>query len=173
MTNEETQSIMNTTFSGLAFFCRDVDLSESLISKYQQGQILMEHGFTDMSHKIGGMVKNCRYLIASSNWQDLSKFSPKPELGHVVIQSGAFFKVLDIQNVNGKTQLLLLNIPQEGVEIFSNSTIEVENQIIEKGIEIFNNSIATEPEAELQSKDWIERTSFPLGMTQEGDFFMK
>lgn len=172
MTNEEIQSIMNATFAGLAMFCRDLDLDENLISKYKPNQILMERGFTDSSHRIGGLVKNCRYLIASSKGKDLSIFSPNPELGHILIQSGAFFKVLDIQKENGKTQILLLNIPQEGVQVFGSSKINIEDQVIEKGIEAFREGISSVPITELQSKDWIDRTSLPIGMNQEGVFFL-
>lgn len=172
MTTEELQSIMNSTFGGLAIFCRDLDLDESLIAKYQPNQILQERGFTDVTHKIGGFGKNCRYLVASSKGKDLSMFSQNPELGHIVIQSGAFFKVLDIQQEDGKTQILLLNIPQEGVSIFGTSKINLEDQIVEKGIEVFKKHIASDPLKELQSKDWVERTSFPIGMNQEGVFFM-
>ena len=112
MTNEEIQGIMNSTFGGLTIFCRDAELDESLISKYQPNQIIMERGFTDVSHKIGGISKNCRFLVASSKGKDLSMFSPNPEFGHITIHSKAFFKVLDIQKENGKTQILLLNIPE-------------------------------------------------------------
>lgn len=171
MTNEEIQSIMSSTFGGLAIFCRDLDLDENLVSKYQPNQILMERGFTDVSHKIGGMAKNCRYLIASSKGKDLSMFSQNPEFGHIIIQSGAFFKVLDIQKENGKTQILLLNIPPEGVPIFATSKINIEDQIIEKGKELFKKSIESEPLPALQANDWVERTSFPIGMNQEGVFF--
>ncbi|OJJ17017.1 hypothetical protein BKI52_30330 [marine bacterium AO1-C] len=172
MTNEEIQEIMNATFSGLAIFCRDLTLNENLVSKYEPNQILVERGFTDLTYKIGGMTTNCRYLVASSQGKDLSMLSPNPEFGHIVIQSGAFFKVLDIQKENGKTQILLLNIPPEGVNIFASSKINIEDQIIEKGIEVFKQSIASEALPELQAKDWVERTSFPIGMTEEGVFFM-
>ncbi|MCB0669379.1 MAG: hypothetical protein KDC80_26325 [Saprospiraceae bacterium] len=172
MTNEAIQAIMNATFSGLAIFCRDLDLEESLIAKYQPNQILMERGFTDLSYKIGGMVKNCRFLIASAKGRDISMLSQNPELGHILLQSGAFFKVLDIQKENGKTQILLLNIPQEGVPIFATSKINIEDQIIEKGIEIFKKGIESEPIPMLQTKDWVDRTAFPIGMNREGVFFM-
>ncbi|WP_367392554.1 hypothetical protein [Lewinella sp. LCG006] len=172
MTNEEIQSVMNSTFGGLAIFCRDLELDESLISKYQPNQILMEIGFTDVTHKVGGLAKNCRYLVASSKGKDLSMFSQNPEFGHIVIPSGAFFKVLDIHKEKGKTQILLLNIPKEGIPIFANSKINIEDQVIEKGKEIFKRTISSKPLQELQSKDWIERTSFPIGMSQEGDFFL-
>jgi hypothetical protein len=173
MTNEEIQSIMNTTFGNLVFFCRDLDLDEKHISQYQAGQIIEEKAFADVSYKIGGMVKNCRYLIASSNWRDLSKVNPNSELGHAVIQSGTLFKVLVIHKESGKTQILLLNIPKEGVEVFYNSKIDLENSIIEKGSEIFSKNLTTAPLDELQSDDWIERTSFPLGMNHKGDLFMQ
>lgn len=172
MTNEEIQAIMNSTFAGLAFFCRDLELDEDLISKYKPNQIIMERGLTDLSHKIGGISKNCRYLVASSSGKDLSMFSPTPENGHIVIQSGAFYKVLDIQNENGKTQILLLNIPEEGVPIFESSKINIEEQVIEKGIEVFKRIIESEPLSELQTKDWVDRTSFPIGMNEEGVFFL-
>lgn len=172
MTNEEIQSVMNSTFGGLAIFCRDLELDENLISKYQLDQILMERGFTDVTHKVGGLAMNCRYLVASSKGKDLSMFSQNPEFGHIVIQSGAFFKVLDILKENGKTQILLLNIPKEGVPIFASSKINIEEQVIEKGMEIFKRTIASEPLQELQSKHWVERTSFPIGMSQDGDFFL-
>ncbi len=172
MTNEEIQAIMNSTFGGLSIFCRDLDLDENLSSKYKPNQILMEKGLTDVSYKIGGFGKNCRYLVASSKGKDLSMFSQNPGLGHIVIPSGAFFKVLDIQKEHGKTQILLLNIPKEGVSIFGKSKINIEDKIIAKGIEIFKKSIVSNPIEELQSKDWIDRTSFPIGMSQEGIFFM-
>ena len=172
MTNEEIQGIMNSTFGGLAIFCRDAELDEILISKYQPNQIIMERGFTDVSHKIGGISKNCRYLIASSKGKDLSMFSPNPEFGHITIHSKAFFKVLDIQKENGKTQILLLNIPEEAVPIFSKSKINIEDKVIERAIEIFNEHISSKPLKELQAKEWIERTSYPLGMNQKGDFFL-
>jgi hypothetical protein len=172
MTKEELQSIMNATFGRLSMFCRDLELDESLIAKYRPNQIIMERGFTDLSSKVGGMGTNCRYLVASSSGRDLSMFSQQPELGHIVIQSSAFYKVLHIHKENGKTQILLLHIPKEGVPIFSKSKINLEDQIIEKGIEVFNRTLHAKPVAALQSKDWLERTSFPLGMTQEGVLFL-
>lgn len=172
MTNEEIQALMNSTFSGLAIFCRDLDLEEHLVSKYQPHQIIMERGFTDVSHKIGGMTKNCRYLVASSQGRDLPMFSQNPELGHIMIQSGAFYKVLDIQKQNGKTQILLLNIPKEGVAIFGRSRINLEDQIVEKGLEIFRKTLTSDPVEALQTQEWIHRTSLPLGMDNEGVFFL-
>ena len=79
---------------------------------------------------------------------------------------------MNIQKGNGKTQILLLNIPAEGVPIFGNSKINIEDKVIETGIEIFKENIDAKPLHELQSEDWIERTSFPIGMNEAGIFFL-
>ena len=108
MNNTEIEEIYKQTFSGLTLFYRDTTLSEGLISKYQIGQILTERGFTDMTYKDGGLVTNCRYLIASANAKDLSAFNPdSKQFGHVLLTSNAFFKVLDIYKIGNKTQIFL------------------------------------------------------------------
>ena len=173
MANEEIQAIVNETFAGVTFFCRDTSLSEELIGKYETNQLLLERGFTDVSYKVGGMGQNCRYLIASSKGKDMSVFSPNPEYGHIVIASGAYYKVLDIQQINGKTQILLLNIPPQGLQLFASTKFNIETQIIAKGLESFQRSIATEPLPELQAKGWVKRTAFPVGMNESGDFFLQ
>ncbi len=173
MENKQIEAIINATFPGLMFFCRDLDLDEQLIAKYKPDQILMERGFTDMSQKLGGLAKNCRYLIASANAKNAGLFNPDAaEFGHAMLQSNSFFKVLDIQKQNGKTQILLLHIPEEGVELFVRSKISVEEEIIEKGIASFQDNVGADPVAELQAPDWLKRTSPPIGMNDEGVFFM-
>jgi len=172
MKQEDIEAVMNSTFSGLALFCRDLELTAPLIEKYQLNQIIMERGFTDLTHRIGGQATNFRYLVASSNAKDISALSQNPEFGHIMLQSGAYFKVLDIQKEGDKTQVLLLHIPEEGVDIFRQAKVNIEDQVVEKGVEIFKEHLLKEPIKDLQSNDWIERTSFPLGMNSDGVFFL-
>jgi len=172
MNNTEIEEIYNQTFSGLALFYRDTTLSEDLISKYQIGQILTERGFTDMTYKDGGLATNCRYLIASSNARDLSAFNPdSKQFGHVLLTSNAFFKVLDIYKIGNKTQIFLLEIPAKAVDFFANVTSNMENDITKKAREGFNTKINSEPIPELQTQDWKDRTEFPIGMNEKGEFF--
>lgn len=174
MENSKLEEIFNKTFSGLALFYRDTNLADHLISKYYVGQILNERGFTDMSYKGGGFSTNFRYLIASSQGRDLSALNPdSAELGHIILQSNAYFKVLDITQQNGITQVLLLEIPEEGVEIFSKTTTNIEEDIIEKAKENFENHLKAEPVKSLQTEDWKQRVSFPLGMSSKGELFYK
>lgn len=172
MENKQIEEIYNQTFGGLTLFYRDTSLSENLISKYSVGQILTERGFTDMSYKGGGLATNFRYLIASANAKDLSAFNPdSAKFGHVLLSSNAYFKVLDIYKIGSKTQVFLLEIPVTAVDFFASATSNIEEDITKKARESFDTKINSEPIAELQTKEWRERTEFPIGMNDKGEFF--
>lgn len=176
MNNTEIEEIYNQTFSGLTLFYRDTTLSESLMSKYQIGQILTEPGFTDMTTMGGGLVTNCRYLIASTHAKDLSAFNQDAkQFGHVllpsnILTSNAFLKVLDIYKIGNKTQIFLLEIPATAVDFFAKVTSTIENDITKKAREGFDTKINAEPIPELQTQDWKERTESPIGMNENGEF---
>ncbi len=172
MDNKQIEEIFNQTFPGLALLYRDVELSIDLVSKYKVGQIVHERGFTDTSKFGGGPTTNLRYLIASAYGRDLSMFDPKAaKFGLILISSGAYFKVLDVYEKNGKTQILLLNIPETGIELFSSTTTNVEHQVIEKARQNFDEKISAEPITALSTDEWKERTQFPIGMDDKGQFF--
>lgn len=172
MDNKQIEEIYNQTFSGLTLFYRDTVLAENLISKYRIGQILNERGFTDMSYKGGGLETNFRYLIASANAKDLSAFNPiSKQFGLVILSSNSFFKVLDVYKVADKTQVFLLQIPETAVDFFASSTSNIEEDIVKKARESFDTKIKLKPIAELQTKEWRERTEFPIGMNDKGELF--
>ena len=172
MENEYIEEIYNQTFGGLTLLYRDTTLSDNLSSKYKVGQILKELGFTDMSFKGGGLATNFRYLIASANGKDVSALSENSAtFGHVLLKSNAFFKVLDIYKIGEKTQVFLLEIPETAIDFFASATSNIEIDIIKKSRMSFETKINTEPIPELQTQEWKERTVFPIGMNDIGDFF--
>ncbi|WPO79855.1 hypothetical protein [Flavobacterium sp. KACC 22761] len=172
MKNARLKAIYNETFSGLKLFYRDTNLSEHLISNYKIGQIIQEKGFTDMTSLGGGLSGNFRYLIASSHPKDLSKFNPDSgKIGHFLLDSIAYFKVLDIYKIGDKTQVFLLNIPDNSLTLFKNSSSNLEEEITEKARKKFSSKIDSELIPELQTEDWKERTKSPLGMNDNGELF--
>ena len=172
MDNLKIEEIFNQTFPGLSLLYRDVELSNDLISKYKVGQIIHERGFTDTSKFGGGPTRKLRYLIASAYGRDLSMFDPNAaKFGLILISSGAYFKVLDVYEKDGKTQILLLNIPETGIELFSSTTTNIEQQVIEEGRQSFDEKINAEPIMTLSTDEWKERTQFPIGMDDKGIFF--
>jgi hypothetical protein len=172
MENKRIKDILDETFSDLKLFYRDTNLSDDLISKYRIGQIVKEKGFTDMTFLGGGLSGNCRYLIASSDARDLSKFNPgSVKNGHALLDDNSFFKVLDIQKIDKKTQILLLNIPGNSLPLFKNSSSNLEEEITEKAKQKFISKINSDLIPELQTEDWKERTKSPIGMSDNGEFF--
>ncbi len=172
MKNARLKAIYNETFSGLKLFYRDTDLSDHLILNYKIGQIIQERGFTDMSSLGGGLSGNIRYLIASAHPKDLSKFNPdSAKLGHFLLDTIAYFKVLDIQKIENKTQVFLLNIPDNSISLFKNSSSNLEEEITEKAKQKFISKINSALIPQLQTEEWKERTKSPLGMSDAGEFF--
>jgi len=172
MKNTRLKAIYNETFSGLKLFYRDTDLPDNIISNYKIGQIIQEKGFTDMSSMGGGLSGNIRYLIASAHPKDLSKFNPdSAKIGHFLLDTIAYFKVLDIQKIENKTQVFLLNIPDNSISLFKNSSSNLEEEIIEKARKKFKDKIHSPLVTALQTADWRERTKSPLGMNDTGELF--
>lgn len=172
MKNARLKAIYNETFSGLKLFYRDTNLSENLILNYTIGQIIQEKGFTDMSSIGGGLSGNLRYLIASAHPKDLSKFNPdSAKIGHFLLDSIAYFKVLDVQKIDNKTQIFLLNIPDNSISLFKNSTSNLEEEIIEKARKKFKDKINLPLIPELQTENWKEKTKTPLGISYNGELF--
>ncbi|MDP9954530.1 hypothetical protein J2X97_000167 [Epilithonimonas hungarica] len=174
MENSQIERLFNQTFSGLTLFYRDTNLDETLFTKYVAGQILQERGFIDMSFKGGGLTTNIRYLIASTNGKDVSSLvSESKNFGHTMLKPNSFFKVLDIYKIENKTQILLLEIPEIGINLFKSSISNIEEQVIEKARESFESKIKMEPIPELQEADWKQKTEFPIGMNDKGEFFFQ
>lgn len=172
MKNARLKAIYNEPFSGLKLFYRDTNLTEDIISNYKIGQIIQEKGFTDMSSISGGLDGNLRYLIASAHPKDLSKFNPdSAKNGHFLLDSIAYFKVLDIYKIENKTQIFLLNIPDNSLTLLKNSTSNLEEEIIEKARKKFNDKINLPLVPELQTENWKQRTKSPIGIDENGKLF--
>lgn len=172
MKNARLKAIYNETFSDLKLFYRDTNLPDNLIANYRVGQIIQEKGFTDMTSMGGGLSGNLRYLIASAHPKNLSKFNPdSAKIGHYLLDSIAYFKVLDIYKIGDKTQVFLLNIPDNSISLFKNSSSNLEEQITEKARKKFSSKNNAELIPELQTENWKERTKSPIGMDDNGILF--
>ena len=162
--------VIETTFENASRYVRDVNLKPELADKYEIGQIIHERGFVDASNRIGGMVTTHRYLILSSYMADFSRFESGTNWGLHTANRGSNFKVVDIYTIGDKTQILLLQLPEGFERVFENRT-DVEEEFIEMERENFENDLKKEVIGDLTSDVWLERCEFPLGMSDEGEFF--
>lgn len=163
----------NETFSGLTMFYRDCELKKNLISRYEIDQIIMERGFTDVSSFAEGLEKNLRYAIASNKALNMGQINPDvAKFGFNLISAPSYYKVLDIYKIGEQTQILLLHFEEKFLEIFKSTKTNIEEKVVGMGKASFDKKIQMKPSEILNGKEWTERTQFPIGMTDKGDFFL-
>ena len=162
--------VVESTLVGSSRYVRDANLSEEIAGKYRAGQIITEKAFVDASNRIGGMATTHRYLILSGFMGDLSAFEKDTNWGIHTANHGSRFKVLDVFTVDGKTQILLLHLPDGFEEVFSNET-DIEREFVERERENFINDLKQDIIKDLADEIWLDRCSFPLGRDDEGNFY--
>jgi hypothetical protein len=174
MDQQKIEQVLNETLPGLTLFYRDTTIDPRHIEGYHQGQIITERGFTDVSFKGGAPTGNLRYLIASAFGRNLSAFNPESEkTGHILLQRDAWFKILDVYKSENVTQVFLLHILPQHIETWRIIKTSVEEDLVKKSRENFGQKIKSVKLPEHLQSDWLERTKFPLGMSDNGEFFYK
>ena len=69
-------------------------------------------------------------------------------------------------------QILLLHLPDdERWRLFENVELSIEESIVDECRKRFEDKCLLEPISELAKRDWLDRCVFPLGMSDEGNFF--
>lgn len=166
------EDVINEILPGLTMYVRDVNLSPVCADKYEPQTIIMERGFTDASSRIMGMVTTHRYAILSNHMADFGQYEHETNWGLFVAKHNAHFKVLDVYEYLGKTQILLLHLPDDSRwKMFENVKLSVEDQLIEDSRKRFENKSVQEPVPELITEDWLARCAAPLGMNDAGELF--
>lgn len=159
-----TEQIVNHALSGIAFYHRDTNLTNVLTQQYRVGHILQHQKQLLLADQFGGLTADTRYVIASAH-------APTDANGLIIIEAGAFFKMLDIMVINQKTQILLLHLPAAAVEIFRTQHILFEDKLLETHRQIFIEHTYQPPVAELQTKEWLAKTAAPIGMDKNGALY--
>ena len=161
------------TFSGVGFFYRDADLEDRVLEEYTPGMIVQERGYVDCSYLAKGLAARHRYLIITSQARDLLALAGMdPRYGPAIIRRDAFFKVLDVYRLRGHAQTTLLHVPEELVgHLRTHELNEMEKEMAEAARASFEENLAKPAVPALTEAEWLERTAFPLGMSEEGDLF--
>ena len=159
--------IFKATYNDAKLYVRDIDLSEELEDKYEIGALIKEKAFTDMTDRIGKMTTSHRYAIFTNHVGDLSQFEDGTDWSLHTAAAGSKFKILDIYKFKEKTQIVLLHLMDGFEEIFiDNNTIDEE--YVNLARKIFEESFEKEIIPEVNSQEWLDRCSFPIGMDDEG-----
>ena len=166
------EDAVNDILPGLSMYVRDLDLDRNCEAAYQPGSIIMERGFTDASFRVMGMKTSHRISILSNHMADFGDFEHDTGWGLFVANHHSHFKVLDVFKYRGKTQILLLHLPDdERWRAFQNITLSLEKKMIEDCRQRFKNKCLQEIVPELAGEDWLDRCRNPIGMDEQGRLF--
>lgn len=166
------EKVINEILPGLTMYVRDVNLPPICAEKYEPQTIIMERGFIDASSRVMGMITTHRFSILSNHMADFSEYEHDTNWGLFVARNNAHFKVLDVYEFQGRTQILLLHLPDDRRwKLFENVKLSIEDQLIEDSRKRFENKSVQEPVPELVTEAWLARCSSPLGMNDAGEFF--
>lgn len=169
---KEMESLINEILPGLTMYVRDVNLPAEIAAKYETGMIIREKGFTDASNRVMGMVTTHRYAILSNHMGDMREYEHDTNWGLFVAKNNSHFKVLDVYEYQGKTQILLLHLPDDNRwSMFENVKLSIEDEFIPDCRRRFENKCLGEAVPELTTEVWLDRCSFPIGMSDDGEFF--
>ncbi|MDD6385961.1 MAG: hypothetical protein PUF91_01920 [Lactobacillus delbrueckii] len=163
----EFNKVINSTVSGLQMFVRDVNLPKEIAGKYKTGMLIHELGYTDASHRVGGMITSHRFTILSNHMADLASFEQGTNWGLCVAQRGAHFLVLDVYEAEGHTQISLLHLPDDQWQIFEQVNFQMDS-LVSNVREIFEKNLSSAPIPELTTADWLRRCAAPLGIADNG-----
>jgi hypothetical protein len=154
-------------------FVRDINLSCEIAQKYIPGLFVREKGFTEASHRVGGMVTSHRFAILSNHMKIFDNFEYGINMGLCLANRDSRFKVLSVYEYRGKTLILLLHLPDdESWKVFIDiESVNIDEEIISASKKIFEDTCCSAVVSELASEEWLKRCSFPIGMSDEEDFF--
>lgn len=166
------ETLINEILPGLSMYVRDVNLDSRIAAKYKPGMIIREKGFTDASNRVMGMITTHRYAILSNHMADMREYEHDTNWGLFVAKNNSHFKVLDVYEFQGKTQILLLHLPDDNRwKMFENMRLSIEDEFVPDCRKRFENKSCGEVIPELATEVWLDRCSFPIGMSDEGEFF--
>lgn len=165
-------SAIDKAFTECGAYYRDTLLSTEILSLYKVGVIFREPTFCDATNKFGGFADNHRYLIISANARGFGDLDQRPEWGMCIWKLGSIFKVIDINEKLGKTQITLLEVPEAfRSELTTKHLSEMEKFYSHQAEQKFHYALLLDALPVHQSKDWLSRLKFPIGIDDNGLFF--
>lgn len=169
---EVLEQAINDMLPGLANHVRDVNLDPKIAELYKPGIILREKAFVDASRRVGGMVTTHRFAILSNHMADFIQFEHDTNWGLCVAQCESHFKVMDVYEYNGKTQITLLHLlDDDRWRLFANAEFDMPGLHIEEIRARFEEKCDAEAIPELTTEQWLDRCSFPVGVSPDGALY--
>lgn len=148
-------------FQGLHMYVLDINLNPEEEKKYTEGLIFREKHWLEVCSRIQGMKTCHRYTILSNHILDVQDGKESRK----VVRENGYFKVLDVYSYQGKTQILLLHLPEDNRwRDFEEVTFLFEEHLIRDSRLYFEKTALEEGGASQERRH-------PLGWDEDGSFY--
>ncbi len=168
---ELVKAAIQATCSNLTQHCRDANLPYEITHKYQKGMIIRERGFVDATALSGGIITNHRYIILSNHMAHLFQFEDDKKWALCVANKDSRFLVLGKAEGKGKRVTVLLHLNNETWQLFKSLDMNIFQNLLNDCYNSFKECIGKEPIASVSTDEWLARCQFPVGMSDNGEFF--
>ncbi len=148
---------------------RDANLPYEIMHKYQKGMIIRERAFVDASAVVGGFLANHRYMILSNHMHMLP--TPDKEWALCVANKDSRFLVLGKAEGKGKRVTVLLHLKNDTWQLFKSIDMSIFQNLLNDCYNSFKECIDKEPFPSVSAEEWLARCQFPIGMSDNGEFF--
>ena len=118
---EEISSLektINWILPGCQLFYRDTDADIDVYKSYPIGSIIRAGFFVDVTAKTAKPTKKVRYIIASAHCAKLYEVAQDEDMKRwrlCTLHFNSYFKVIDVYEKGGVTQIFLLHIPYQSL----------------------------------------------------------
>ena len=177
------EKFANWTLPGLQFFYRDTDAPVIVDTTYHVGDVLRAGFFVDVTTKLQKPAHKTRFLIASAHAAmmceipELCQENPNVKNWNLcTLHFNSYFKVMDVYEKEGVTQVFLLHIPgaaafflghDETAMNFMNEATGQETTLIEMARKSLDEKMQMEVHPRSLDKELVERMHHPIGLDEE------
>lgn len=179
------EKFANWTLPGLQFFYRDTDAPVVIDTTYHVGDVLRAGFFVDVTTKLYRPAHKTRFLIASAHAammceiEELCQQNPDVKKWNLcTLHFNSYFKVMDVYEKDGVTQVFLLHIPaaaaffighDETAMNFVNEATGQETSLIDIARKSLDEKMQMEVHPRSLDKEFCERMEHPIGL--DDDFY--
>ena len=175
------EKFLNWTLPGLQFYYRDTDAPVIVDTTYHVGDILRAGFYIDMTTKLQKPVHKTRFIIASAHAakmyeiDELCQQNPNVRKWNLcTLHFNSYFKVMDVYEKDGVTQVFLLHIPASAAFFFGNGAVNIlnngedqETSLVDMARRSLDEKMHMEVHPRSLDREFCERMNHPVGLDDE------
>lgn len=177
------EKFTNWTLPGLQFFYRDTDAPVVIATTYHVGDVIRAGFFVDVTTKLYRLAHKTRFLIASAHAAMICKIGELCEKNPNIkkwnlctLHFNSYFKVMDIYEKEGVTQVFLLHIPAAAAFIlghdetamnFVNESTGKGTSLIDMARKSLDDKLQMKVHRRSLDREFCERMNHPVGLDDD------